>query len=175
MLHPNPTHFPTSPLFQTGALRATLIHPVLPRRTKFSRKLAWTEVDEQIDAANVDVVFLVTAFGHDFNPRRLERYLVMAWESGAEPAIVLTKSDLADDLDGQVAEAEAVAFGVPIHVVSAVTGEGLDGLRAHLHRGRTAALLGSSGVGKSTLANRLAGEELLATAQPRPDGGGRAT
>ena len=157
------------------ALAAGLIHAVLPRRTKFSRKVAWAETDEQIVAANVDVVFLVTAFGHDFNPRRLERYLVMAWESGAEPAIVLTKSDLADDLDGQVAEAEAVAFGVPIHVVSAVTGEGLDGLRVHLYRGRTAALLGSSGVGKSTLVNRLAGEELLATAELRSDGRGRHT
>ena len=96
------------------ALGGGLIHTVLPRRTKFSRKVAWTEVDEQIVAANVDVVFLVTAFGHDFNPRRLERYLVMAWESGAEPVIVLTKSDLADDVAGPVLEAESVAFGVDV-------------------------------------------------------------
>jgi ribosome biogenesis GTPase len=157
------------------ALRDGLIHAVLPRRTKFSRKVAWTEVDEQVVATNVDVVFLITAFGHDFNPRRLERYLVMAWESGAQPVIVLTKSDLAEDVDGPVLAAEAVAFGIPIHVVSAVTGEGLDGLRAHLGPGRTAALLGSSGVGKSTLVNRLAGQELLATAEIRADGRGRHT
>jgi ribosome biogenesis GTPase / thiamine phosphate phosphatase len=157
------------------ALGGGLIHAVCPRRTKFSRKVAWTEVDEQIVAANVDVVFLVTAFGHDFNPRRLERYLVMAWESGADPVIVLTKSDLADDVAGPVFEAEAVAFGVPIHVASAVTGEGLEAVRAHLGRGRTAALLGSSGVGKSTLVNRLAGTELLTTAEIRRDGRGRHT
>ena len=157
------------------ALGGGLIHAVLPRRTKFSRKVAWTEVDEQIVAANVDVIFLVTAFGHDFNPRRLERYLVMAWESGAEPVIVLTKSDLAEDVEGPLLAAESVAFGVPIHAVSAVTGEGLDELRAHLGRGRTAALLGSSGVGKSTLVNRLAGEERLATAEIRGDGRGRHT
>jgi len=157
------------------ALGSSLIHAVLPRRTKFSRKVAWTEVDEQIVAANVDVVFLVTAFGHDFNPRRLERYLVMAWESGAEPVVVLTKSDLAEDVEGPLLAAESVAFGVPIHVVSAVTGEGLDELHTHLGRGRTAALLGSSGVGKSTLVNRLAGEELLATAAIRSDGRGRHT
>jgi ribosome biogenesis GTPase len=157
------------------ALGDGFVHAVLPRRTKFSRKVAWSEVDEQIVAANVDVVFLVTAFGHDFNVRRLERYLVMAWESGAEPVILITKSDLADDVEGPVLEAESVAFGVPIHAVSAVTGEGLADVRAHLSPGRTAALLGSSGVGKSTLVNRLAGRELLATADIRADGRGRHT
>jgi ribosome biogenesis GTPase len=157
------------------ALSGGFVHAVLPRRTKFSRKVAWSEVDEQVVAANVDVVFLVTAFGHDFNPRRLERYLVMAWESGAEPVILITKSDLADGVEGPVFEAESVAFGVPIHVVSAVTGEGIDGVRAHLRPGRTAALLGSSGVGKSTLVNRLVGEELLAVAEIRADGRGRHT
>jgi ribosome biogenesis GTPase len=99
----------------------------------------------------------------------------MAWESGAEPVIVLTKSDLAEDVAGPVLEAESVAYSVPIHVVSAVTGDGVDELRAHLGRGRTAALLGSSGVGKSTLVNRLAGHELLATAEIRRDGRGRHT
>jgi ribosome biogenesis GTPase len=157
------------------ALGGGFVHAVLPRRTKFSRKIAWSEVDEQVVAANVDVVFLVTAFGHDFNVRRLERYLVMAWESGAEPVILITKSDLADDVERPVLEAESVAFGVPIHAVSAVTGEGLDAVRAHLRPGRTAALLGSSGVGKSTLVNCLAGEELLATAEIRSDGRGRHT
>jgi ribosome biogenesis GTPase / thiamine phosphate phosphatase len=160
------------------ALRDGLVHAVLPRRTKFSRtgsSAEGREADEQVVAANVDVVFLVTAFGRDFNVRRLERYLVMAWESGAEPVILLTKSDLAEDVEGPVLETEAVAFGVPIHVVSAVTGDGLDTVRAYLAPGRTTALLGSSGVGKSTLVNRLAGEELLATAEIRTDGRGRHT
>jgi ribosome biogenesis GTPase / thiamine phosphate phosphatase len=151
------------------------VHGVLPRRTKFSRKVAWAETDEQVVAANIDVVLLVTALDRDFNPRRLERYLTMAWESGAEPRIVLTKSDLCDDVPLRVAEAEGVAFGVPVHVVSAETGEGLEELRALLATGRTLALLGSSGVGKSTLVNRLAGAELLATAELRSDGRGRHT
>src|SRR5205807_9671505 len=133
------------------------------------------ECDEQVVAANVDVVFLVTAFGHDFNLRRLERYLVMAWESGAEPAILLTKSELAENVDAGVLEAQSIAFGVPVHAVSAVTGEGLDAMRSYLAPGRTVALLGSSGVGKSTLVNRLAGSELLHTADIRSDGRGRHT
>jgi ribosome biogenesis GTPase / thiamine phosphate phosphatase len=157
------------------ALQDGFVHAVLPRRTKFSRKAAFTEVDEQVVAANVDVVFLVTAFGRDFNLRRLERYLVSAWESGAEPAVLLAKSDLADDVAACVLEAESIAFGVPVHALSAVTGEGLDAVHGYLRPGRTAALLGSSGVGKSTLVNRLAGEELLATAGLRSDGRGRHT
>jgi ribosome biogenesis GTPase / thiamine phosphate phosphatase len=157
------------------ALREGLVEAVLPRRTKFSRKVAFSETDEQVVAANVDVVFLVTAFGHDFNVRRLERYLVMAWESGAEPVILITKSDLAEDVAARVHEAESVAFGVPVHAVSGVTGEGLEAMRDHLGPGRTGALLGSSGVGKSTLVNRLVGEEVLATAEIRSDGQGRHT
>jgi ribosome biogenesis GTPase / thiamine phosphate phosphatase len=152
-----------------------LVHAVLPRRTAFSRKVAFKETDEQVVAANVDVVFLVSALGRDFNPRRLERYLVTAWESGARPVVVLTKSDLADDVDGPVFEAQAIAFGVPVHAVSGVTGAGLDELRAYVEPGRTIAFLGSSGVGKSTLVNRLAGRELLATAEIRRDGRGRHT
>jgi ribosome biogenesis GTPase / thiamine phosphate phosphatase len=157
------------------ALREGLVEAVLPRRTKFSRKAAFSESDEQVVAANVDVLFLVTAFGRDFNVRRLERYLVMAWESGAAPAILITKSDLADDVEAPVLEAESVAFGVPVHAVSGVTGEGLDAVRRYLTEGRTGALLGSSGVGKSTLVNRLVGEEVLATAELRADGRGRHT
>jgi len=151
------------------------IHAVLPRRTKFSRKVAWAETDEQVVAANVDVVLLLTSLDRDFSPRRLERYLTMVWESGAEPRIVLTKSDLCDEVQLRVAEAESVAFGVPVHVASSETGEGLDELRELLAGSRTLGLLGSSGVGKSTLVNRLAGEELLATAELRADGRGRHT
>jgi ribosome biogenesis GTPase / thiamine phosphate phosphatase len=147
---------------------------VLPRRTRFARKEPWL-TEEQVVAANVDTVFLITDCGRDFKPRRLERYLTATWDSGADPVIVLTKSDLADDVWETVAEAEAVAFGVPVHAVSSVTGEGVDELEPYLAPGRTVALLGSSGVGKSTLANRLLGEELLATGDVRSDGRGRHT
>ena len=155
--------------------RKAVIHAVLPRRTKFSRKEPWKRTAEQVIAANVDLVFLVQAFGHDFNLRRLERYLTAAWESGAQPAIVLTKRDLSDDPEAFVAEAETVAYGVPVHAVSNVNGEGLDALRQYLLPGRTIAVLGSSGVGKSTLINRLLGEQALPTAEIRGDGRGRHT
>lgn len=153
------------------------IHAVLPRRTKFSRKEASGVSDrsrEQVVAANVDTVFIVQALGHDVNARRLERYLTMAWESGARPVVVLTKADLYPDQD--LAEVEAVTFGVDIHITSAVTGDGVPALAQYLGRGRTVALLGSSGVGKSTLVNSIAGQELLATAAVREsDGRGRHT
>ena len=150
------------------------IRAVLPRRTRFSRKEPWL-TEEQVVAANVDTAFLVTDCGRDFKPRRLERYLTATWDSGADPVIVLTKSDLADDVSETVAEAEAVAFGVPVHAVSSVTGDGLEALDPELVPGRTVVLLGSSGVGKSTLANRLLGQELLATGDLRRDGRGRHT
>jgi ribosome biogenesis GTPase / thiamine phosphate phosphatase len=126
-------------------------------------------------AANVDTVFVVTGLDGDLNLRRLERYLATAWESGAEPVIVLSKSDLCPDVELAVAQVETVAIGVPIHAVSGVTGNGLDALRAYLVDNRTVALLGSSGVGKSTLINSLLGEEVLATAEVRRDGRGRHT
>jgi ribosome biogenesis GTPase len=151
-----------------------ILRAVLPRRSRFARKEPWL-TEEQVVAANVDTVFLVTDCGRDFKPRRLERYLTAAWDSGAAPVIVLTKSDLADDVSETLAEAEAIAFGVPVHAVSSVTGEGLGSLDPHLLPGQTIALLGSSGVGKSTLANRLLGEDLLATAELRRDGRGRHT
>jgi ribosome biogenesis GTPase / thiamine phosphate phosphatase len=147
---------------------------VLPRRSRFARKEPWL-TEEQVVAANVDTVLLVTDCGRDFKPRRLERYLTAAWDSGAAPVIVLTKSDLAGDVSETVAEAEAIAFGVPVHAVSSVTGEGLGSLDPYLLPGQTVALLGSSGVGKSTLVNRLLGQDLLATAELRRDGRGRHT
>jgi ribosome biogenesis GTPase len=151
-----------------------IVRAVLPRRSRFARKEPWL-TEEQVVAANVDTVFLVTDCGRDFKPRRLERYLTAAWDSGAAPVIVLTKSDLAADVSETVAEAEAIAFAVPVHAVSSVTGEGLGELDPYLLPGRTVALLGSSGVGKSTLVNRLLGEDLLATAELRRDGRGRHT
>ena len=156
------------------------IEAVLPRRTAFSRKAATgptNRTEEHVLAANVDVVFLVSSFGRDLNVRRLERYLATAWESGAEPVIVVTKADLVDDAEAAIAlaEVEAIAFGVPLHAVSNVSGEGLDGLAGYLRPGCTVALLGSSGAGKSTLVNRLAGRERQATQALRDDGRGRHT
>jgi len=155
--------------------RKAVIEAVLPRRSAFTRKEAWRRTVAQVVAANVDTAFLVTAFGGDLNARRLERFLTAAWDSGSSPVVVANKSDLADDPSGELADVEAVALGVPLLTVSAATGEGLDLLEAHLVPGRTVALLGSSGVGKSTLVNRLAGRELLATREIRSDGRGRHT
>ena len=154
---------------------AGTVQAVLARRTKFSRKTAWQASEEQVLAANVDVALIVTSLNEDMNLRRLERYLTLAWESGATPVLVLTKADLADDVPAVVAEVESVAFGAAVHAISTVTGEGLDELRAHLRPGVSAALLGSSGVGKSTLVNTLVGEELLETREIREDGKGRHT
>jgi ribosome biogenesis GTPase len=150
------------------------IEAVLPRRTKVSRKTPWLKAAEHVLAANVDTVLLVTGLDHDFNPRRLERYLVAAWDSGANPVIVLTKLDLLNDAD-KLLEAEGVAVGVPVLAVSNVSGEGIDELRALLGAGQTFVLLGSSGTGKSTLVNRLAGRQLMATGGLRNDGRGRHT
>ena len=155
--------------------RRALIEAVLPRRTAIVRKEAWRRARGQVLAANVDVAFLVAAVGRDLNPRRLERYLTLAWESGAQPEIVLAKADLATDLDEAVLTVESVALGVPIHVTSGVTGEGVDGIAARLADSRTGVLLGSSGVGKSTLANRLLGEEHFRTRELRADERGRHT
>jgi ribosome biogenesis GTPase / thiamine phosphate phosphatase len=159
-----------------GAERA-LVQAVLPRRTKFSRMAATDGGDavEQIVAANVDVVFLTAGLDGDFNPRRLERYLTLGWESGAAPVVVLTKVDLCTDVEAALLDVEPVAIGVPVHAVSNVTGEGVDALAQYFGEGRTVAALGSSGVGKSSLVNRLAGEELMATGDLRADGRGRHT
>ena len=155
---------------------AATIQQVFARRTKFSRKVALAAAEEQVLAANVDAVFLVMSLNEDFNLRRLERYITMAWESGAQPVIVLTKTDLCPEWELRVLDVEAIAFGVPVHAISSLTGDGLDLVRDQLAPGRTIALLGSSGVGKSTLVNTFAGEELLATQEIREDDGqGRHT
>ncbi|MPZ70128.1 MAG: ribosome small subunit-dependent GTPase A [Actinobacteria bacterium] len=152
-----------------------VIHAVMPRRSCFSRKVAGDVVQEQVLAANVDVVFLVSSLNEDFNVRRLERYLTTAYASGARPVIVLTKSDIAEDAAECIAEAEAIAVGVPVHAVSNVTNEGIEDVRAHLEVGTTAVLLGSSGVGKSTLVNSLAGDDRQLVNDIRADGRGRHT
>jgi ribosome biogenesis GTPase / thiamine phosphate phosphatase len=150
------------------------IESLLPRRTKVSRKTPWLKAEEHILAANVDTVVLVSGLDQDFNPRRLERYLTAAWDSGADPVIVLTKLDVCDD-PAKPDEAESIALGVPVYPVSNVTGEGIDAVRGLLQPAKTFVLLGSSGAGKSTLANRLAGRTVMATADVRNDGRGRHT
>ena len=146
--------------------RAT-IHVVLPRKSVFSRKVAGLETVEQIVAANVDTAFLVAGLDRDFNLRRLERYLAMTRSSGARPVIVLNKSDIASDLELQRSAVQAMATGVPVHAISSKLGQHLDELHPYLQRGHTVALLGSSGVGKSTLINRLLGVERQRTSEVR--------
>lgn len=151
-------------------IRGDFIEAVLPRRTHISRKEVFEVTREQMLAANIDVAFLVQGLPHDYNPRRLERYLAMAWESGAQPVVVLTKTDLVDDVAQYVDEVETVTLGAcPVIALSALTGEHLDEVRPFLDGNRTAVLLGSSGVGKSTLVNSLAGEHLLEVKEVRED------
>lgn len=152
------------------------IRAVLPRRSRFSRRAAGDSTEEQIVAANIDTVFLVAGLDGDFNPRRIERYLMVATDSGASPVVVLNKADLVTDPAASAAVVAALAPGVPVHVISCRIPETLVPLREHLGVGRTGALLGSSGVGKSTIANRLVGYDLLATREVRvADSRGRHT
>ena len=153
-----------------------IVEAVLPRRTCFSRRAAGTREEEQALAANIDVVFLVCGLDGDFNLRRLERYLALAVESGASPVVVLNKSDLCAEVEARRAEAAGVAGSAPIVILSAREGSGLNSLADLLRTGRTAALLGSSGVGKSTIVNRLLGEERMSTGAVRAsDSRGRHT
>jgi ribosome biogenesis GTPase / thiamine phosphate phosphatase len=172
--------------------RAT-IHRVLNRKSKFSRKIAGKKTEEQIVAANVDVVFIVSSLNSEFNLRRLERYVALAWESGAQPVIVLNKSDLAENAEELRSEAEAAAIGVRVILTSALRGDGIEEIREMMLSApeesspgeitsekmpvtKTAALLGSSGVGKSSLINAILGAELLDTGEIREsDDRGRHT
>jgi ribosome biogenesis GTPase / thiamine phosphate phosphatase len=137
-----------------------VIHAVLPRMSSMTRKEAGGMVDEQVIAANVDTIFIVAALNQDYNLRRLERYLIAVWESGARPVILLTKADLCEDPAGFLAQVEAIAPGVPCHAVSALQDQGRAALAPYLLTGCTIAVTGSSGAGKSTLLNWLAGEDL---------------
>ena len=155
---------------------AATVVDVLPRKSAFSRKSAGNETREQVVAANVDTLFLVCGLDRDFSPRRIERSLVLAGESGATPVVLLNKADACADHEARLHEdaARLAAPSVPVHVVSALTGAGLDALAVFLRRGRTVALVGSSGVGKSTLVNRLVGRDVQATREVRArDGRGQ--
>jgi ribosome biogenesis GTPase len=142
-----------APRPQEGRAR---IECILPRRTKLSRKVAGREQSEQIVATNVDIVFIVSSLNHELNLRRIERYLTVVWESGARPVVLLNKADLCADADVRAANVESIALGVSVHSLSAMEGSGLEGVRKYLVRGETAAFVGSSGVGKSTIISVLA-------------------
>lgn len=150
------------------------IRNVLPRRTAIRRKAPEAESDDQILAANVDLVFIACALGADFNRRRIERFLMVAYQSGAVPVILLTKADL-DEVAPYQEQLSEIAPGVPALAVSALRHEGLDELRAQIRSGKTAVLLGSSGVGKSTLVNCLVGDDVLRTRAVHRTGQGRHT
>ena len=158
----------------TGAADACMVEHVLPRRSTLSRKEAGSRSDEQVIAANVDLVG-ICAPANDVNPRRLERELTAVWSSGAVPLVIITKADLAIDVREVVVGAEAVSVGADVVAVSSSMGEGLDDLRARMAPGSTMVLIGPSGVGKSSLVNALAGEQVLSTRETRGDGKGRHT
>ncbi len=152
------------------------IHAILPRLSKFARKIAGKTIEEQVIAANINTIFLVNGLDNDFNLRRIERYLTLGWESGANPIVVLNKADVCDDITQKAALVETIALGVPVHVVSAVTGQGLEELSTYLSNGVTVAFLGSSGTGKSTLINALFGQAVQDVSEVRQgDSRGRHT
>jgi ribosome biogenesis GTPase len=152
-----------------------IIHHVLTRKSAFIRKAAGTSNDEQVVASNIDTVFICMSLNNDFNLRRVERYLGIAWDSGAVPVIVLTKADLCEDLPQRLMELERVACGVDVLATSSLAADGCVPVRGYLGRGRTVAFIGSSGVGKSTLINRLIGHDVLPTREIRDDDRGRHT
>jgi len=152
-----------------------VIKKVLPRKTKVSRKVAGKKSDEQIIASNIDYIFICMALNSDFNTRRLERYLTIVWDSGAVPVVMLTKSDLCNNVDQKVLEAEEAAIGVDIYVTSSITGEGIENLTKYINQGTTCAFIGSSGVGKSSLINSIRGDDFMKVKEIRKDDKGRHT
>lgn len=152
-----------------------IIHNVLTRKSAFIRKAAGTSNDEQIVAANIDTVFICMSLNNDFNLRRLERYLSIAWDSKAIPVVVLTKSDLSDDLDQKLAAVNTVALGTDVLVTTSMSEDGYQQVLKYIKESQTVAFIGSSGVGKSTLINRLLGESILATKGLRNDDKGKHT
>lgn len=153
-----------------------IITSILPRKSLFARKEAGKRIGAQPIAANIDTVFIVCGLDANFSLRRIERYLTLSLESGAQPVVVLTKADICDDVDGKTDSARASAAGWPVHAISTYTGFGLDEVCEHLRADTTVALLGSSGVGKSTLTNYLLGNDIQRVQEVRDiDGRGRHT
>lgn len=154
---------------RSGTGELAVIEKVLPRASSIQRKTAGQETIRQVLAANVDVAFLVSGLDHDFNLRRIERFLTLAWDSGARPVIVLNKIDLHEDISTFIDSVESVAYGLPLLKVSALDGDGVDSLRGYLAEGQTGVFLGSSGVGKSSLINHLLGENRQLVREVRED------
>ena len=152
-----------------------VIRHVLPRKSCFIRKAAGVKNEEQVVAANIDTVFLCMSLNNDFNLRRLERYVSIAWNSGAVPVVVLTKADLCEDLDSKLIEVSSIAAGVDVLVTNTINQDGYEEIYPYLTEGKTIAFIGSSGVGKSTLINCLLGEKHLDTNGLRNDDKGRHT
>lgn len=152
-----------------------IIYHILARKGCFERKVAGERIESQIVAANIDTAFICMSLNNDFNVRRLERYISVAWDSMANPVIVLTKSDLCDDIDAKLLEVEGVAIGIDILITSSMSEEGYSSIKQYIKKGKTVAFIGSSGVGKSTLINRIMENEVLKTSGIRADDKGRHT
>lgn len=146
-----------------------IISGIEPRKTKFSRKVAGAEIIEQILASNLDYIFIVSSLNHDFNIARLERYLTMAYESGAKPVFILTKADIGEDVEEKINQLENISFGVPIHKISIIDDNSILPIKKYFEKENMVTLVGSSGVGKSSFINKLLGNEVLETASIRED------
>lgn len=158
------------------SLEYAVIIGIIGRKTKFSRKMVGNAAREQIMVANIDTLFLVSSFNNEFNERRIERYLAMIKDGGINPVLILNKSDLESEKVSMLSALKNICKDVPVHAVSAKTGEGIDQLKQYLKEGKTAAFIGSSGVGKSTLINALSGKDLMKTGEIREsDDKGRHT
>ncbi|WP_195262454.1 MULTISPECIES: ribosome small subunit-dependent GTPase A [unclassified Clostridium] len=152
-----------------------IIHNILNRKSYFSRKVAGTRYDKQIVASNIDFVFICMSLNNDFNIKRLERYIAVAWDSMATPVIILTKSDLCEDINDKVKQIEEIAIGIDIVVTSSINEDGYDEIRKYIKTGVTIAFIGSSGVGKSTLINKIMNKEVLKTNSISENDKGRHT